>query len=132
MKYKGDNALISQAKIGIAFEYGKDTSREVLQATLYDISKLLIHFKIIEKNPYENPRPMVATETFEVYDVFKRSFVGDYKLDESIHNFKLSKKDSLICTIDTDKKILADEDFVPILFGENRYTEILGFKAREV
>lgn len=132
MKYKGGNALISQAKIGIAFEYGKDTSVDVLQATLYDIAKLLVNLKIIEKNPYKNPKLEVETETFEVYDVFKRTFVGDYKLDTGVINFKLCTKDSLVCNIDMEKKIFADEDFVPILFGENRYTEILGFKARKI
>ncbi len=132
MKYKGDNALISQAKVGIAFEYGKDTSVDVLQATLYDIGKLLVNLEIIEKNPYKNPRLEVETETFEVYDVFKRTFIGGYKLDSGVINFKLCIKDSLVCNIDMDKKIFADEDFVPILFGENRYTEILGFKARKI
>jgi succinylglutamate desuccinylase len=132
MKYRGDNALISQAKIGIAFEYGKDDSADVLAATLYDIAKLLIHLKIIGNNPYKNIRQEVETETFEVYDAFKRTFVGDYKLDENVINFKLCKKDSVVCTVDIDKEILADEDFVPILFGENRYTEILGFKGRKI
>lgn len=132
MKYKGDSALISQSKIGIAFEYGRDGSADVLRAILYDIAKLLVSKKIIDHNPYKNPRIEIETETFEVYDVFKRTFIGDYKLDKNINNFKLCKKDSTVCSIDMDKKIIADEDFVPILFGENRYTEILGFKARKI
>ena len=45
---------------------------------------------------------------------------------------KLTKKNDVVCTIDMNKEILAAEDFIPILFGENRYTEILGFKAREI
>lgn len=132
MKYKGVNALISQAKIGIAFEYGKDSSVDVLRSTLFDIAKLLVNLKIIEKNSYINPRVEIETETFEVYDVFKRTFIGDYVLDKNILNFTLCTKDSAVCSIDMDKRIIADEDFVPILFGKNRYTEILGFKGKRI
>ena len=132
MKYKGNNALISQAKIGIAFEYGKDTSIDVLNATLHDIANVFIHFKIIETNPYINAKQDIETEIFEVYDVFKKSFMGPYKLSNEIINFKLIKKGDLVCNTETNESILTDEDFVPILFGKNRYTEILGFKARRM
>ena len=132
MKYKGDNALISQAKIGIAFEYGKDVSKNVLDAIVYDIANILMHFKIIKTNPYINIKQDIETETFEVYDAFKRNFIGPYTLSPKVSNFKLVKKDELVCSTDTNKDILADEDFVPILFGENRYTEILGFRSRQI
>jgi len=51
MKYKGSNALISQAKVGIAFEYGKDSSAEVLNAILYDIAEVLIYYGLVKKIP---------------------------------------------------------------------------------
>ena len=132
MKYKGNNALISQAKIGIAFEYGKDISIDVLNATLHDIVNVFVHFKIIETNPYVNVKQDIETETFEVYDVFKRNFTGPYKLSAEVINFKLVKKGNIICNLESGEGIFANEDFVPILFGENRYTEILGFRARRV
>jgi succinylglutamate desuccinylase len=132
MRYKGDNALISQAKVGIAFEYGKDTSKDVLQAILYDICKLLISIEAVKDNPYHNPRAKVETETFEVYDVFKKTFIGKHKSDKDVINFKICKKDTVICETENGEKIISDQDFIPILFGENRYTEILGFKSRKI
>ena len=132
MKYKSDNALISQAKIGIAFEYGKDTSTEVLNATLYDIAEILIHFKITDKNPYITNKQNTSTETFEVYDAFKKDFSGPFTLSKNLKNFHIVNKGDVVCVADLDKQIIAEEDFIPILFGENRYTEILGFKARKL
>lgn len=134
MKYKGNNALISQAKVGIAFEYGKDTSEVVLMAILHDIVEVLIHCGILKTNPYTTTKTNTHTDTeiFEVYDAFKKEFVGPCKLMSDIKNFQMVKQGQVICEIDMDKKITADEDFVPILFGENRYTEILGFKAKKI
>lgn len=132
MKYKGDRALISNANIGIAFEYGKDTSEEVLDATLYDIVEVLRHYKLILVNPYTTKKTNLDTEVFEVYDVFKKDFEGSYVLSKDVQNFKIINKGTLVCTLSDGKEVLADENFIPILFGENRYTEILGFKARRV
>ena len=131
MKYKSDKALISNAKIGIAFEYGKDTSDNVLNAILYDITEIFLHYKLIKNNPYSTIKENIKTETFEVYDVFLKDFYGRYDIDSEIRNFKMVYKNSTICEYDNNtKKIKTDEDFIPVLFGENRYTEILGFKAR--
>ena len=134
MKYKGGNALISQAKIGIAFEYGKDSSVDVLNAILYDIAEVFISFGVLEKNPYKTTKPITETESeiFEVYDVFKKDFIGSYKLNSDLKNFVNLVKGDVICNIDMDKQILAEEDFTPILFGESRYTDILGFKAKKI
>lgn len=132
MKYRGDNALISNANIGIAFEYGKDISEEVLNATLYDIAEVLRHCKLISVNPYATKKINLDTEAFEVYDVFKKDFEGSYLLSKEIRNFQTINKGSVVCTTDGGKQILAEEDFIPILFGENRYTEILGFKAKRI
>jgi len=132
MKYKGDNALISQAKVGIAFEYGKDSSTDVLDAILYDIAEVLMYYGLVEKNPYKTIKPITETEIFEVYDVFKKDFIGSYKLHSNVKNFVNVAKGETICSIDMDKQILAEEDFIPILFGENRYTDILGFKAKKI
>ena len=132
MKYKSENAVISQAKIGIAFEYGKDGSINVLNAILYDIGEILFFYKIIDKNPFVIYDKTKNTEVFEVYDVFKKDFIGSYKLDSNIENFNEIKKDEIICDTETNEKIIANEDFIPILFGENRYTEILGFRARKI
>ncbi len=132
MKYKGGNALISQAKIGMAFEYGRDDSDRVLNAMLYDIAEVLIHYKILKTNPYLTSKIKIETETFEVYDVFKKEFTLPHKLSLGLENFKLLKSGEVVCVLENGEKIVTTEDFVPILFGENRYTQMLGFKARRI
>ena len=132
MTYKNDSFSISQAKIGLGFEYGIDSSKKVLEAILYDIANVLIHFKIIDKNPYKNIKENIATETFEVYDICERNFTGSFKLTPEVNNFKLVKEGQVIAIIETGEKIQSTDDFYPIMFGENRYTNMFGFKARKI
>ncbi len=72
MSYKSDNALISQAKIGIAFEYGLDESESVLNATVHDIATILMSYRLINQNPYPNPRVPSISSVYDVYDAFKK------------------------------------------------------------
>jgi len=133
MAYQNEHALISDARVGIGFEYGHDDSREVLASILFDIAEILVDRGIIDTNPYTNPRIMQKTEVFEVYDVFPKDFRGWYTLAPQIENFHLCHKGTLVCaTTNTNEPIYATEDFYPILFGENSYTEILGFKAKKI
>lgn len=131
MNYKNTNALISQAKIGIAFEYGRDTSDAVLQATLFDIVRVLIRCGIISENPFMNPRPSTATEVYEIYDAFSKDPNVKYILNSHLKNFELCQRGFEIATDQNGEVIQAPEDFYPILFGENRYTHIFGFRARK-
>ncbi len=130
MKYKSDNALISAAKAGIAFEYGMDDSHDVLQATLFDIVEILIFSGIIKNNPYSNPRIYKKTKIYDVYAAFEKDFVGGYTLDAAMENFSLCKKGQIVCTSESGENVYSREDFYPILFGNNRYTNILGFKSK--
>jgi hypothetical protein len=132
MKYKSDNALISQAKVGIAFEYGEDNSKKVLDAIIFDICEIFCALSILPKNPYTNPRTIQTTEVFEVYDIFPKTFTGTYTLDSAVENFRLCKKDSTVCITSHEEIVIAEEDFYPVLFGEKSYTEILGFKAKKL
>ncbi len=129
MSYKGQNALISDAKVGVAFEYGLDDSPSVFQATLHDICVMLVHFGIIKFNPYTNPRSLGQTHVYTVYDAFKKNFNGEFNLSDRVKNFSLIKSNQIIGVTDKSEIVTADEDFVPILFGRNRYKDILGFKA---
>ena len=132
MRYKANSALISQAKIGIAFEYGKDDSSQIFDATLHDIMEILVHADAAKVNPYINPRIPTETEVYEVYDAFQKEFSGDYTLYPDIQNFTLCQKDAIVCTTASGMNVHALENFYPILFGNNRYTEILGFKSRKM
>ena len=78
MKYKNDKNLVSDAKIGIGFEYGMDKSDEVLSATLFDIANILINSKILKENPFTTKENFGETEIFEVYDAFEKEFEGKF------------------------------------------------------
>ena len=132
MRYKSTNALISQAKIGIAFEYGLDDSETVLSATLHDIIVILIEYKLIQHNPYVNLRVKTNSVIFDVYDAFMKNFNGDYVLSKKVENFKQVHRGEVVCITKSNKDIFAEEDFYPILFGNNRYKDILGFKAQKI
>ena len=132
MRYKSNNALISQAKVGIAFEYGLDDSEAVLKATIHDIVTIFKSYGLIEQNTCSNPRVPSPSSVFDVYDAFKKNFDGDYVLSDEIENFKQIKEGGVVCSTNSNKRIVADEDFYPILFGNNRYKDILGFKAHKL
>jgi len=132
MKYRSSTALISNAKVGIAFEYGKDDSEFVLQATLHDIANILIHFNIIKSNPYKTKKLVQKTEVYEVYDAFNKNFSGMYTLNSGIKNFELYSSGAVVCTTESGENVTASESFIPILFGNNRYSTILGFKAKKI
>ena len=132
MRYKSDNALISQAKIGIAFEYGLDDSESVMNATVHDIATILMSYGLINQNPFSNPRDVSTVSVYDVYEAFKKNFEGDYVLSDQIENFKQINVGQVVCTTNSNQEILADGNFYPILFGNNRYKDILGFKANKL
>lgn len=134
MGYKSGHALISQARVGIAFEYGQDQSPRVEDAIVHDLAAALLALGAVSSNPFPNPRPPSGeTKIFEVYDVFPKTSAGAYRLAEGCRNFESCRAGAPVCEfLDTGEIVYATEDFVPILFGEKRYTDIFGFKARPV
>ncbi|MFZ2390467.1 MAG: succinylglutamate desuccinylase/aspartoacylase family protein, partial [Minisyncoccales bacterium] len=120
-----NNALISQAKIGIAFEYGKDDDSVAIKKTFEGIKKLLNYLKIINLK-YKKTNKII--NYFNVTSVVPKP--KGYKLIKKIKNYKLIKKGS-VYAINKNKKILATEDFYPILFGEKKYENIFGFKGKK-
>lgn len=131
MQHRSGRALISAAKAGIAFEYGHNESEAVLTATVYDIARILEYYGVITENNFENPRPAAIPELFDVYESYKKTFSGSYTLHRDIQNFKAVTAGDILCTTSEGIAIRAEADFTPILFGENRYTEILGFMSRK-
>lgn len=53
-------------------------------------------------------------------------------LDESICNYQLVMKGSVVARAGDGKEIIAEEDFYPVLFGESNYREYFGFKAKKI
>jgi len=123
---KSKNSLISQAKIGISFEYGKDNSMIALKKIVLDIKKLLNHFGLIKAIL---PKNKTATKYFNVTSIVPKP--KGYKLLNKIKNYTLVKKGTAYAT-NKNKKLIADEDFYPILFGEKNYKNYFGFKGKYV
>lgn len=121
-----NNALISQAKIGIAFEYGKDKDQATIRKTTFGIKRLLNYLGIINTK-IENRK--VDAEYFEVGSIVPKP--NGFKLIKGIKNYKLIKKGSVYAA-KKDKELRAKSDFYPILFGEKKYENFFGFKGRKI
>lgn len=125
MNVTRDTALISQAKIGLAFEYGKDNDPMVLNKILKDLKKLFSHIGIIANKQKVIPR---KTEYFNVYSQANKP--KGYKLLKQIKNYRLVSRGQKYAT-NGKNFILAEDDFYPILFGEKNYKDIFGFMANK-
>jgi hypothetical protein len=56
--------------------------------------------------------------------------VKGFVLKKEFENFKLVKRGNLLGLV-KGKRILAKEDFYPVLFGEKAYKDFIGFKTTE-
>lgn len=121
-----DTALISSAKIGIAFEYGKDTNKSTYTETLKGILNILIGLGMIEGVCTVKKG---KTQFYRVAAPLQKE--RGFTLGTSIKNFQLVKKGDMVAH-SGERMVLAPMDFYPILFGENSYTEIFGFMGEEV
>lgn len=131
MKYTASNALISDAKIGIGFEYGREIDEETRTSTTRDIKRVLGLLGMIEQEGVpEVGWQKYETEFYEVYDVVKKE-VGEV-LEPRVKNFTLVKAGDHIATTSAGTRILAASDFYPVLFGENRYEDIFGFMGKRM
>lgn len=120
-----DNALISQAKIGIAFEYGKDDDANTTNKIVTSIKGLLRSLNIIEGKLCQEKS---LTEYFNVSSVVKKP--KGYKLLKGIKNYKLVHKGDTFA-IRGDNCLVAKENFYPILFSDKGYTGIFGFSGEK-
>ncbi len=117
-----NNALISNAKIGIGFEYGKDNDVAALKNNITGIKNLLSHLGMIEYKVIKN-RSKISY--FNVYEAVPKP--KGAKLLDFVKNYKLIRKGWPFATIGKKYFITAEKDFYPILFGEKRYKDIFGF-----
>jgi len=123
MNMGGNNALISQAKIGITFEYGKDKDSAAVRKTILGIKKLLAYLSIIN---FKSNKISNKTVYFNV--ISRISKPEGYKLLKNIKNYKLVEKGEIYAR-NGRKRLVAEENFYPILFGEKNYKDIFGFKG---
>jgi succinylglutamate desuccinylase len=120
-------ALISSAKIGIAFEYGKDKSETTYQKTLKDIMSILAGLGMIDDRIHKKKQ---NTEYYKISKSFKKQ-QGSI-LQKNIKNFNLVRKGDVVAFDNNLKTIIAPCDFYPVLFGKNTYTEIFGFMGQKL
>ncbi len=126
MRATKNNALISNATIGLAFEYGKDKDPAVVKKVVRDVLRLFAFLGIIKVRPKQSKR---ATRYFDVFGTVKKP--KGYNLLRTIKNYTLVRRGEVYAS--NGKKVLAaQEDFYPILFGENTYHHYFGFKAKEM
>jgi predicted deacylase len=121
------NALISQAKYGIAFEYGKDNDIQTYNETIRGIRRALVHLGLITDRRVT--RKVKSLDLFNAYCVLKKP--KGYIVQSRIKNFVLIPKGTSIGTCRYKEDICAPVDFYPILFGRNTYKEIFGFMAKK-
>lgn len=106
MSVGNKNALISDATIGIAFEYGGENDPDVAIRTALGVRALVDHCMGKGKKSKQSP------EYFEVYDTIPL----DCK--ETMKNFELTT--------------INGEEFYPLFIGEKSYQTFRGFKARSI
>ena len=120
------NALISAARVGIAFEYGKDKDPRTARTTILGIKRLLFHLGMI---PHSTDKSTSKTLYFDVFSSVPKP--KGAKLLLNINNYGLVKKGSPYA-ISGKQKIFARENFYSILFGNKNYEDIFGFAARKI
>ncbi len=119
-------ALISHAKIGIAFEYGKDKDLKTLKKIVSDIKRLFSYLNLIDKKYVRKKR---ATKYFNVISQVEKP--KGYKLLKKVKNYKVIKKGEAFAK-KRKSSLVAEENFYPILFGEKCYEKYFGFKAKRI
>lgn len=125
MEATKDNCTVSQAKIGISFEYGND-SAATTKRVVVGIKRLLAHLGVIEKIT-DAPK----TKIFYLNIPATVPKPKGFKLMTGIKNYQFVRAGQAYAT-DGKKKLFAATGFYPILFGENTYTEIFGFRGEKI
>ena len=117
--------MISYAKSGIAFEYGKDKGALVLKNIIMDIKRVFGYLGII--TPVVFPKKNTETQYFNVISTVAKP--REYRLARDIKNYKLVKKGEPYAR-NGKNLLIAKENFYPVLFGQDNYEDIFGFKAK--
>jgi succinylglutamate desuccinylase len=125
MSFTKTHALISNAKVGIAFEYGADKDQKTINKTVLGIKKLLAHLGALPKQAFKNNDK--ETILFEVRESVNKPEKS--KLKSSVKNYSLIKKGAVYAYDSQNQDIKAKRDFYPILFGEKNYKDYFGFAS---
>jgi len=111
---------------GISFEYGAHNSPDTFNKTLRDIKRIMVNLDMLSGKKIKIKKYM---NYYTVYEAEKKP--KDFKMNKDVNNFKLFKRGGVLGKV-KNKKILAKENFYPVLFGAKAYEDIMGFKAKKV
>lgn len=118
--------LISNAKVGIAFEYGKNDSKEVLNNIVRDIKKILIYYGLIKDEK------IVHKENTKIFNVIESVFKPEgFTLLPEIKNYKLIRKGEIYAQNGAEY-LKAEFNFYPVIFGNSNYNDIFGFAGVDI
>lgn len=121
MSISNKHSLISSAKVGIAFEYGRDRSETTYRETLRGIMRILIGLGMTEGRLRRKKR---SGEYYRISRVLEKP--EGFSVGKDIENFKLVRKGQVVAG-NGSQWLRAPQDFYPVLFGRNTYTDIFGF-----
>ncbi len=131
MDFNQKGSLIYQVDNGIAFEYGDSRDRRVEEMVLNDLGEVFVESCILKENIFKLKNfKKEKTIFYQVYDSFKKPKDEIWALNPNLENFKIFSKKNWVAENQKGKKIYSNDDFIPILFGKNRYENIFGFKAK--
>jgi succinylglutamate desuccinylase len=119
-------SLISQAKVGIAFEYGKDADPRTLRKIVTDITRLLRYLGVVKHVSNQRAR---ATQCFNVIAEVQKP--PAYTLLKHVRNYRIIPKGKVFAT-NGSSTLTAKRNFYPILFGNTNYEHIFGFMAQKM
>ncbi len=126
MSISDKHSFISSAKIGIAFEYRRDQSEKTYSETLRGILRILIGLGMTEGRLR---RKKYAGEFYGISRALEKP-VG-FSVGKDIENFKLVRKGQVVAS-NGSRQLHASQDFYPVLFGRNTYTDIFGFMGERI
>ncbi len=117
------NSLISDARIGIGFEYGPDTSHKALSGTIGGISLML---KSLGFPVETTSKPTKSKVVFRIGESLPKR--DGFTALNTITNYTMVQKGQPYAhNAQTGGQLTARNDFYPILFNEPRHTDIFGF-----
>jgi len=122
-----DNALMSEARIGIGMEYGQDNDDDTLGAVANDIRRALSFLSVTDD--YAVTWHAYDTEYYEAYGVVPKP--AGFSLAPDVLNYRKVFRGDVYAR-NGNATLRAEEDFYPFLFGENRYMDMFGFSARKL
>lgn len=117
-------AFINYCNVAVSLEYGKDDRESTYNETLKSIMAFLEAKKMIQSGNRNKKKNKV--DFYKISGVVKKTQADVLK--KNIKNFKLIRKGEVFAKRN-GKKIIAKENFYPVLFGDRAYDNIFGFKA---